>query len=117
MSAAARQFRRRRTLRALKESRKLPAEYVGHDPAFGEIWRRGKVLHVVPPIRDSMPAALKEAIVRRRTASLTGRCPCGARMRITSEHRAVCEHEADCTADNESLDRLLADWKRERRNT
>ena len=44
-----------------------------------ELWVADGVGHVLPPIPDDAASELKDALVARRRASLTGACPaCGA---------------------------------------
>lgn len=97
--------RKARQLRAAERARmtKLLAaadaatpEYMGN-VAGSEAWKVGPVLCVVPTILDAYPAELKTAIDRRRRATLTGRCDCGARRQITGKGFAV-EHEEECPA-------------------
>jgi hypothetical protein len=49
-------------------------------PTGDELWQLttplGDVLHVLPAIDDAWPPELKNAVARRRRATLSGRCEC-----------------------------------------
>ena len=55
-------------------------------------------------ISDSASTNEKEGAVRRRLVATTGRCPCGARLRLPDEVEpgtvtvVAIEHEDDCPA-------------------
>lgn len=76
--------------------------------------RRGSTLYVIPDIDDRLPPDIKDAIARRNAATVTGRCDCGARTRITSRAGGVINaemaHEHDCPAGSERFFELLAGW-------
>jgi hypothetical protein len=77
-----------------------------------ESWAVGRVLFIVPTIRDSMNPKLKSALDRRRRATLTGTCDCGARRKIVDHRhgggaRMQMAHEADCPAGDTVLAPLL----------
>lgn len=74
-----------------------------------EAWKVGPAVVVVPVLRDTYPAALKNAIDRRRRASLHGACDCGARRRVDQHGRLAYDHDDDCPAADANLDQLAAD--------
>lgn len=97
-----------------------------HDePVIGDI-NGCRVLFVVPVIPDDAPPAVRETITRRRLATITGVCPCGARRPDLSRQarRAAqrgapisesflrIEHESDCAALD--LDAVFA-WDQDER--
>lgn len=77
----------------------------------------GSTLAVLPVAQEDMPSRLREAITRRRIATITGVCPCGGRFQIAELHplgepsRATVWHENDCPAQEEVFDRLLGSWR------
>jgi hypothetical protein len=73
-----------------------------------DYYKVGTALFLVPVLLDDYPPAIKTAIDRRRRASLTGRCDCGAERRVGRKNRIVLEHETDCDATDERLDELAA---------
>jgi hypothetical protein len=73
-----------------------------------EAWMRGRIMFVIPPLREDYPADLKAAVDRRRRASLAGSCDCGARWDLTRGGHLGMAHEPDCDAADEALDRLAA---------
>jgi hypothetical protein len=89
-------------------------ETIGHL----EVWLVDGVMHVLPALRDDMPADLKNALSRRRRASLTGRCDCGARTVVHGGRRlrdlqpgevvrGSMAHERDCTASDAGIAELV----------
>ena len=76
---------------------------VSHDP------HRGRVLLLLPVVPEDAPHAIREGIRRRRTAALTGACPCGASVEL---HAAVrhCEHLHGCPAADAVLVRAIRRW-------
>jgi hypothetical protein len=83
-----------------------------------------RTLFVVPRIPDDAPERVREGIARRRLATVTGRCPCGAeRPRLNREQRrkvarrkarylgiAEIAHENDCPAISNEVERALGRW-------
>lgn len=71
-------------------------------------------LVIIPGIEAGMPARLVEGIERRQLVTLTGACPCGARLRLPHRPPAgvvhvTVEHENDCPAID--VDELRAAWE------
>lgn len=73
-----------------------------------EVWMRARMMLVLPPLVDDYPDPIKDAIDRRRRASLTGRCDCGACWGITRRGDLAMGHEAGCDATDSVLDDLAA---------
>jgi hypothetical protein len=73
-----------------------------------EVWLRSRMMLVIPALADDYPDPIKDAIDRRRRASLTGRCDCGALWNITRRGHLDMEHEPDCGASDAALDDLAA---------
>lgn len=77
----------------------------------------GSTLAVLPVAQEDMPRELREAITRRRIATITGVCPCGGRFELGEPHplgepsRATVWHENDCPAQEKVFDRLLGSWQ------
>jgi hypothetical protein len=71
-----------------------------------EVWVRGRMMLVIPALVDDYPDPIKDAIDRRRRASLTGRCDCGAHWEITRRGNLGMEHEPGCDAADDALDDL-----------
>jgi hypothetical protein len=89
-------------------------------PTGDELWQLstplGDVLHVLPAIDDAWPPELKNAVARRRRATLSGRCACGARFRVLGQDaagvmHAGMEHERDCPASDDHCTELLRRWR------
>ena len=90
-----------------------------HEPAVELIpidlpdGRRG--VYVSDVIRESDPPAVREGIARRRVLAMTGECPCGARSLFDPLvispviGLAEIEHESDCPAAEENLNRAMRD--------
>ena len=81
------------------------------------------VLFVLPSIPDDAPDEIREGIARRRVVSVTGQCPCGARLVLPNRaarraakrsgcvlHFAV-EHEDDCPAVDSTLLARIREWR------
>lgn len=73
-----------------------------------EVWMRGRVMLVIPALIDDYPDPIKDAVDRRRRASLSGRCDCGAAWSLTRRGHLDMEHEPECPASDEALDDLAA---------
>jgi hypothetical protein len=85
-----------------------------------------RTLFVVPAIPDDAPIAVREGLARRRLATVTGRCPCGAeRPRLNREQRraiaqrkgghvgiADIAHESDCAAISAEVEAAIGGWSR-----
>ena len=77
----------------------------------------GSTLAVLPVAQEDMPSRLREAITRRRIATITGVWPCGGRFELAEVHplgevsRATVWHENDCPAQEKVFDRLLGSWR------
>jgi hypothetical protein len=71
----------------------------------------GRIMHVLPAVTADMPTALREALEVRRSATITGRCGCGAAMVIdrdaNGDPAGFMEHEADCPADDATIRKLI----------
>jgi hypothetical protein len=109
-----------------EDTRLALAESLRHEPEFintvndgdDEVWQRGKMLLLIPAIRDKYPAGLKNAIGRRRRAVLTGQCECGARQQVSKKGTSlvpgrtgvVMDHSYGCIATTESIGELLRDF-------
>ena len=63
-----------------------------------------RVLYLVPRVDEKLPEVVRRVLARRRHATLTGRCACGA-VRSDIEHMA---HEDDCPATDDALIGLLS---------
>jgi hypothetical protein len=67
----------------------------------GRPFRRVVVSNEIP---DNATSVEKEGAIRRRLVATTGRCPCGARLRMPDEIEpgavtlVAVEHEDDCPA-------------------
>lgn len=81
----------------------LVASYGGQD-----YFKVANALVLVPVLRDDYPDDLKAAIDRRRRASLTGSCDCGATRRLNRGNRVTYEHETDCPASEDAIDAIAA---------
>ncbi|GAA4674321.1 hypothetical protein GCM10023215_02360 [Pseudonocardia yuanmonensis] len=91
----------------------MPHDYGHHDVTFGRVHGEPAAL-VLPAIPESASAS-REDLARRRISAMTGRCPCGAALRLPNraERRAAVragqvlsvaiEHEDDCPAIAEAL--------------
>ncbi|MET8862289.1 hypothetical protein ABZW11_04940 [Nonomuraea sp. NPDC004580] len=104
-----RQARRQRTLerdrveQILDEASRATPEHVGTLPNGNEVWVVGPIGCVIPPLLDEWPDDLKHALDRRRRATLTGRCDCGARRRWLGPNNMTLTHEANCPASDPNL--------------
>ena len=84
----------------------MAATQLIHRDGTVEAWEKGGIVHVGAAIRDEYPPRLKEALIRRRTVSLAGYCPCGIIVNVRSIYgnrdgqvlHAAIEHEDDCPA-------------------
>lgn len=77
----------------------------------------GRGLAVLPVIPDDAPYLVREGIARRRITSLTGECPCGARLDYPAAIRggvsiAEIEHEPGCAAITTKLAKAMRRWLR-----
>lgn len=96
----------RAKLRANLESmRGATPQLVGTDGGQ-DYYSVGRVLLVVPVLRDDYPPPIKVAIDRRRRAALLGSCDCQATYRITRRVQLALEHEDDCPASDHNLTAL-----------
>jgi hypothetical protein len=82
-----------------------------------ELWLVGTTtLFVIPAVPDSAPDAIKEAIMRRRSAAFAGACECGSPVervtRLGTERvEAMVVHHADnCPASDASLAALCREF-------
>jgi hypothetical protein len=80
-----------------------------------ESWKVGTTMFVLPVIHEDMPAGLKQALERRRRATMDGVCACGARRSAPSGSRpllhAVTTHEHDCPAHDDAIERMYREWR------
>jgi len=97
---------RTRLSRTLAEAEGATPTYVGRLGGT-ELWMVGKILAGIPVLRDDYPADVKDAVDRRRRATLSGRCDCGARRQLVG-HGLVFAHEPGCVAGDEQLDAVAA---------
>lgn len=110
--------RRARQLRAAERAKTQAAlkAMEGAEPVLlgseggQDFYQVGPAVFLIPVLRDDYPPAVKTAIDRRRRAALTGRCDCGAERQLTRRNRIVIEHEAECTASDERLDEVAAEY-------
>ncbi len=77
-----------------------------------ELWTLGPVATAMPELRDDYSPRLRAALIRRRDATLTGRCVCGGtiaagRPLTPGVAAASIEHEPECDAIDERLATLL----------
>lgn len=103
-------------------TRELATEHIIREYPDGN-----RVLYVVPVVPDDAPEVIREALVRRRIATIGGTCPCGestitlTRQQRRTRHRAatkrqanviygVFEHARDCPAGDGLLFPLLRAW-------
>lgn len=77
---------------------------ITHDPHLG------RVAHVLPMVPEHAPYAIREGITRRRTAALTGTCPCGATVQDGDVMR--CAHRQGCPGATEVMVRAIRRWVR-----
>jgi hypothetical protein len=73
-----------------------------------EVWMRGRMMLVLPPLVDDYPDPIKDAVDRRRRASLSGRCDCGATWDLSRRGHLEMTHEDGCDAADDALDDLAA---------
>lgn len=75
--------------------------------------RAGSVLYLLPELREGLHPELLNALERRRRASTTGRCDCGATfvfdgpLEPGKTTRAVMEHVGDCPASDAGIAALV----------
>lgn len=62
-----------------------------------------RTLFLVPRVRSAYPTEVRLVLARRRHATLTGRCACGAAL----GRDGAMAHEPDCLVDDASLAALL----------
>jgi len=90
-------------------------EFVGRNGPYDTFRlgpKPGGTLLLVPAIGDAWPAEVKNAVERRRRATLYGRCDCGARQGRPKRApdgvlHAAMAHEHDCPAGNEVIAELF----------
>ncbi len=83
----------------------------GWEVVAAEVPGIGRVAFVLPRLRDDYPDELKQALTRRRMATVSGRCECGAtRPRLNRAQRRAGHvvplemvHEDDCPAANTNI--------------
>lgn len=73
--------------------------------------RLRRALVVLPDLPEGQTPAFLDAIARRNAASVSGRCECGAEVRITGPDSSgvlhgVFEHADGCPATDEAIARL-----------
>ncbi len=104
--------RRGRLEQLYAEAQRQPAEFVRSLPGGEEVWQRGQVAFVLPAIPLGGSPAVREAVERRRRASLDGVCACGGRLHLRRMHPGgmstqVFMHEQECPAADSNLAALL----------
>ena len=77
-----------------------------------EVWQRGEVAFVVASVPEDAPATVRDALDRRRRATLTGRCACCGRLHLRRMHpgqisQQIFVHEQECPAADGNLGPLL----------
>lgn len=99
------QMKRRHLAESLNAAASERARYQG-DVGPYELWQRGPVMFLVPKVPLGAPDEVAGAISRRRLASITGECECGAGYRL---HRGRLEmaHEHDCPASDSAMAEVL----------
>jgi hypothetical protein len=108
-----RRLSRARTLAMLAAAAGTEASYIGPGPTMWnrphEAWMAAGVLFILPALTEGEHPEVLSAIERRRRASITGRCDCGARRRLTGgpQPHLCFEHEFDCPAGDERLAELF----------
>lgn len=71
---------------------------------FRRSMTKGRVLVLSAEVDDDATPLEKEGAVRRRLVAITGRCPCGARLKVPANLApgsmtvVAVEHEDDCPA-------------------
>lgn len=95
-----------------------------HEVFVGDI-EGFRTVFVLPEIPEDLSTEAKEGLTRRRQASLTGACPCGAlRPKLTRQQRRYMErkhgrgiethinivHDSACPATDENLKKLGLKW-------
>lgn len=103
-----RQAERATTQAILDASLAATPRYVRTLPNGSECWMRGRIMFVIPPLVDDYPDPIKAAIDRRRRASLSGQCDCGAVAAINRRGSVEMNHEDVCDATDRALDELAA---------
>ncbi len=93
---------------SLDQARQATPEHVATLPGGAEVWTVGPIACVIPPLLDDMPTPVKNAVDRRRRATLTGRCDCGAERRWTAPRHMTLDHTRDCPAGDANLVELGA---------
>jgi hypothetical protein len=83
------------------------AELRGRLSSGDEVWGVGKIGMVLPAIEDRYPPALKSALARRRSASMSGQCDCREVVWEVTGFMLVFRHADDCPATDDNIDRLL----------
>lgn len=100
-----RQLKRGRIIEAIKAAAGERARYVGDLDTY-EMWLRGPVLHLVPRIPLGAPEELAAAVSRRRMATITGTCDCGAAFRLHGSQLDMA-HEHECPASDAGMAEVL----------
>jgi hypothetical protein len=77
----------------------------------------GRVAAVLPTIPENAPYKVREGIARRRIATLTGTCPCGAEVDFSTAVRgrvttSEVVHDRLCPADDNRLRKAIKRWLR-----
>jgi hypothetical protein len=94
------------------EAQRESPRFVRTLPGDLEVWQRGEVAFVLPSIPLGASPAIREALERRRRASLNGVCPCGGRLHLRRMHPGgmsvqLFVHENTCMAADGNLAPLL----------
>jgi len=89
------------------------------EPVIGDM-QGIRTLFLVPTIPDDAPGPVREGLARRRLATISGLCPCGARRPKLSRqqlrwirrkgadiHHLAVLHEPDCMASDDNLATLI----------
>jgi hypothetical protein len=99
---------RSRIEQTLAAARTATPEYVATLATHDEVWSVGPLLCVIPPLMEDFPPAVKDAVDRRRRATLSGQCDCGGKRRLLKPRHLVLEHEHNCPASDDNLTKLGA---------
>lgn len=105
---AARRYRLSETLRAADEAVAVVVGTMGDE----DIVMKGEVMYLVPRPLPGMAEELAEAIIRRRRATLDGRCDCGGRRHAGGSRAGhigltTFLHEEDCPAHDRAIAGLV----------
>lgn len=90
----------------VREAAAAPPTYLRPLGAYYEVWKKASMLVVLPKLIEGLAPEVLNAVDRRRRASLTGTCDCGARWRVIRKGRTAqltMHHQVDCSASDAVL--------------